>query len=145
MAIRVLFLCTGNSARSLMAEALLRKMGGDDFEVDSAGTHPKGINPFTLRVLGEDNLDTSALRSKSASEFEGQNFDYVITVCDQAAEECPLFPGAPERIHWSFKDPAAVEGSDLTKLIAFQQTLQGMRQRISLFTIAARRSAARTA
>src|SRR6476660_744844 len=110
--IRVLFLCTGNSARSIMGTALLRKMGGDAFDVMSAGTHPKGINPYTVRVLQPLRIDVSGERSKNVSEFSGQHFDYVITVCDAAAEECPVFPGAPERIHWSFVDPASVQGTD---------------------------------
>ncbi|HLF72311.1 MAG TPA: arsenate reductase ArsC [Dehalococcoidia bacterium] len=139
--IRVLFLCTGNSARSVIAEALLRSEGGDDFEVVSAGTRPKGINPYTLRVLDQAGLPHDGLRSKSLDEFVTQDFDYVITVCDNAAEECPVFPGAPERIHWSFVDPAAVDGADLVKLTAFQETLRGMRQRIGLFVPVARRAA----
>ncbi len=131
--VRVLFLCTGNSARSLIAEALLTEFGGADFEVHSAGTHPKGVNPYTERVLTEQNLSTAGLRSKSLDLFMGLQFDYVITVCDAAAEECPIFPGAPDRIHWSFFDPAAAEGADLVKLAAFRETLRGMRRRIEAF------------
>jgi arsenate reductase len=141
-AIRVLFLCTGNSARSVLAEALLRAIGGDDFEVFSAGTRPKGINPLTVRVLAQEGLDVAGLRSKDVSEFVEQDFDYVITVCDSAAEECPVFPAARERLHWSFRDPAAVEGTEPEKLAAFQETLRGMRQRISLFVPVARRAVA---
>lgn len=139
--IRVLFLCTGNSARSVIAEAVLQKTGGEDFDVHSAGTHPKGLNPFTLKVLQLEGVDTNAFRSKDVSEYIGQDFDYVITVCDSAAEECPVFPGSPERIHWSFPDPAGVEGSDLEKMVAFEETLRGMRQRINLFVPVARRAA----
>jgi arsenate reductase len=131
--IRVLFLCTGNSARSIIAQALLQAAGGDAFEVHSAGTHPKGLNPYTLRVLEQAHLDTAGLESKSMSRYDGEKFDYVITVCDQAAEECPIFPGDPERIHWSFPDPAAVQGTDTEKLAAFQTTLREMRRRIDLF------------
>jgi arsenate reductase len=131
--IRVLFLCTGNSARSIIAEALLKSSGRDAFEVHSAGTEPKGLNPFTEKVLEQDGFPTDNLRSKSLNEYLDQRFDYVITVCDRAAERCPVFPGDPERIHWSFADPAAVEGSDVVKLAAFQATLREMRQRISLF------------
>jgi arsenate reductase len=131
--IRVLFLCTGNSARSIIAEALLKQMGGAAFDVYSAGTHPKGLNPFTEKVLLQDGHNVSAFRSKGLSEFAGQAFGYVITVCDQAAEECPVFPNDTKRIHWSFPDPAAVEGSDVVKMAAFQETLRGMRQRISVF------------
>ena len=143
--IRVLFLCTGNSARSVIAEALLRQLGGDAFEVHSAGTHPKGINPFTVKVLEQEGIDVSSFTSKNVDEFIGRDFDYVVTVCDRAAEECPVFPGAPERIHWSFPDPAAVEGPDLVKQAAFQETLRGMRRRIELFVPVATRPAAPTA
>jgi arsenate reductase len=138
MPIRVLFLCTGNSARSVIAEALLKKLGDDDFEVYSAGTEPKGINPYTLKVLEQEHIDASGFYSKDSQQFLGQNFDYVITVCDSAAERCPVFPGDPERIHWSFPDPAAVDGDDLAKLAAFQETLRGMRRRIEPFVIVAR-------
>ena len=139
--IRVLFLCTGNSARSVIAEALLKNLGGNDFEVHSAGTHPKGLNPFTAKVLEQNHIEITGFRSKDMAAFLGQDFDYVITVCDQAAEECPVFPGNPERLHWSFADPAAVEGSDVVKLAAFQETLRGMRRRLALFIEVARRAA----
>ncbi len=139
--IRVLFLCTGNSARSIIGAALLRQMGGDAFDVYSAGIHPKGINPYTVRVLDELNIDISAERSKDVSEYEGQSFDYVITVCDAAAEECPVFPGAPQRIHWSFVDPAAVEGTDGEKLRAFQRTVREMNTRLRTFITIAERAA----
>ena len=105
--IRVLFLCTGNSARSIIGAALLRQIGGEAFDVHSAGRHPKGINPYTERVLEALGIDISTERSKHVSEYEGQSFDYVITVCDSAAEECPVFPGAPQRVHWTFADPTA--------------------------------------
>jgi arsenate reductase (thioredoxin) len=141
--ISVLFLCTGNSARSVIAEALLNSIGGRDFEVYSAGTHPKGINPFTIKVLEQAGLDPTLYHSKSMNEFLDQKFDYVITVCDNAAEECPIFPGDPERIHWSFVDPAAVEGTDVVKLAAFQQTLREMRQRLEAFAPVARRTFAK--
>ncbi len=141
MTTRVLFLCTGNSARSVIAEALLKKGGGEDFEVYSAGTDPKGINPYTIKVLEQEHIDTSDFHSKNMNEFVGQQFDYVITVCDQAAERCPVFPGDPTRIHWSFSDPAAVEGDDLVKLAAFQETLRGMRRRIDPFIIVAKNAA----
>ena len=141
--ISVLFLCTGNSARSIIAEALLRSMGGDDFDVHSAGTHPRGINPFTLKVLQQAALDPTQFHSKSMDEYRDQTFDYVITVCDNAAEECPVFPGDPQRIHWSFTDPAAVEGTDVVKLAAFQLTLREMRQRLEVFVPVARRAYAK--
>src|SRR5438874_5763677 len=103
--IKVLFLCTGNSARSIMAEALLKNVAGAHFEVHSAGTEPKGINHLTERALSEMHIDITGYRSKSVDEFLGQTFDYVITVCDSAAERCPIFLNAPQRIHWSFPDP----------------------------------------
>lgn len=104
---RVLILCTGNSARSQMAEGLLRALCGDRVEVFSAGTHPVGLNPNAVVALQEIGIDISNHRSKSVDEFAGQSFDYVITVCDNARESCPFFPGAGERIHRSFPDPAA--------------------------------------
>jgi thioredoxin type arsenate reductase len=142
--IRVLFLCTGNSARSVIAEALLKNLGGEDFEVYSAGTHPKGINPYTEKVLQQAGIDPAQFHSKSMDEYLDWDFDYVITVCDNAAEECPVFPGDPQRIHWSFTDPAAVEGTDVVKLSAFQQTLREMRQRLEGFIPVARRTYAQT-
>ncbi len=140
--IRVLFLCTGNSARSIIGAAMLRHLGGDDFDVESAGTHPKGINPYTVRVHEAMRIDLTGERSKSVDEFTGEIFDYVITVCDAAAEECPVFPGAPERVHWSFVDPAAVEGTDDEKLAAFQRTAREMQTRLRTFVPIARRKAA---
>ncbi|HWC29056.1 MAG TPA: arsenate reductase ArsC [Dehalococcoidia bacterium] len=142
--IRVLFLCTGNSARSIIAEAMLKKIGGEDFEVHSAGTEPKGINPFTEQVLRLEQMNMAGFWSKSLDEYLDQRFDYVITVCDRAAEKCPVFPGDPARIHWSFPDPAAVEGTDVVKLAAFQDTLRGMRQRLTTFVEVARREVSRT-
>jgi arsenate reductase (thioredoxin) len=104
---RVLFLCTGNSARSQMAEGLLRKIAGDRFEVFSAGTRPAGLNPNAVTAMAEIGIDISRHRSKSVDEFGNQQFDQVITVCDNAKESCPIFPGAANRIHHSFADPAA--------------------------------------
>ena len=103
---RILFLCTGNSARSQMAEALLRLMAGDHFEAQSAGTHPAGLHPMTVEAMDEIGVDVRCSRSKNLSEFTRQYFDYVITVCDRAKEMCPVFPNANIR-HWSFEDPAA--------------------------------------
>jgi protein-tyrosine-phosphatase len=105
--IRVIFVCTGNSARSQMAEALLRRDGGPAFEVVSAGVSPRGVHPMTIAALDKVGIDISGARSKAVGEFLGQRFDYVITVCDRAAEECPVFPGASQRLHWSLEDPAA--------------------------------------
>ena len=104
---KVLILCTGNSARSQMAEGLLRHLAGDRFEVFSAGTRPVGLNPNAVKAMAELGIDISKHRSKSVDEFAGQQFDYVITVCDNAKESCPLFPGGGQRIHHSFEDPAA--------------------------------------
>ncbi len=105
---RVLVLCTGNSARSQMGEGLLRHMAGDHYEVFSAGTKPVGLNPNAVKAVSEIGIDISQHRSKSVEEFAGQQFDYVITVCDNAKESCPFFPGGGERLHHSFEDPAAV-------------------------------------
>lgn len=140
--IRVLVVCTGNSARSLMAEALFRTHGGDDFEVQSAGTEPKGVNPLTERVLDEAGIDHSWARSKSVTVFYDQPWDHVITVCDQARESCPVFPGAAETLHWGYDDPAAVEGSEEERLAAFRSTLTMMATRIQAFIMLARRARA---
>ena len=137
--ITVLVVCTGNSARSLMAEALLRQHGGAAFEVHSAGTEPKGINPLTERVLDEAGIDHSWARSKSVTEFLGQTFDYVITVCDQARQVCPVFPGVHETLHWGYEDPAAVEGTEDERLAAFRSTLTMMAGRIQSFITLSRR------
>jgi len=105
---RVLILCTGNSARSQMAEGLLRHMAGDRYEVFSAGTRPVGLNPNAVKAMAELGIDISSHRSKSVDEFTGQPFDYVITVCDNARESCPVFPDAGKRLHHSFQDPASL-------------------------------------
>lgn len=131
--IRVLFVCTGNSARSVMAEALLRRHGGAAFEVYSAGTEPKGINPLTLRVLADAGIDGSFARSKSVTEFLGEHFDYVITVCDQARQSCPVFPGVHETLHWGYEDPAEAEGSEEERLAVFRRVFIGLGERIRLF------------
>ena len=131
--IRVLFVCTGNSARSVMAEALLRQLGGAAFEVHSAGTEPKGINPLTLRVLEEAGIDASWARSQSVTEYLGQHFDYVITVCDQARQSCPVFPGVHESLHWGYEDPAEAEGSEAERLAVFRRVFIGLGDRINLF------------
>jgi arsenate reductase len=116
-----------------MGEALLRQHGGSQFEVYSAGTEPKGINPLTERVLDEAGIDHSWARSKSVNEYLGQSFDYVITVCDQARQTCPVFPGVHETLHWGYEDPAAVEGSEEQRLAAFRSTLTMMSGRIQSF------------
>ena len=143
--IRVLFVCTGNSARSQMAEAILRHQGGPTFDVASAGTEPKGVNPLTVRILAEVGIDISDARSKSVTEFLGQEFDYVITVCDQARETCPVFPGARESIHWGFDDPAATQGSDAERLAVFRRVLNEISLRLKPFAEVALRRHGRTA
>ena len=131
--IRVLFVCTGNSARSQMAEALLRQSGGPTFQVSSAGTEPKGVNPLTVRVLSEAGIDISGARSKSTSEFLGQPFDCVITVCDRARETCPYFPGARRTLHWSFDDPAEATGAEEQRLAVFRRVMGEIRSAIETF------------
>ena len=138
--IRVLFVCTGNSARSIMAEALTRKHGGDDFEVFSAGTEPRGINPLTVKVLEEAGLPTDTLSSKSVQEFLGQQFNYVITVCDQARQSCPVFPGSHESLHWGYEDPAEATGTEEERLAVFRSTFTQMSLRINEFVVIARRT-----
>ena len=135
----VLFLCTGNSARSIMAEALLNDRGRDRFRAFSAGSHPKGaVNPFTLQTLDRFHLPTAGLRSKSWNEFSGPHappLDFVFTVCGNAArEQCPYWPGRPLTAHWGVDDPAAVEGPEEVKRRAFERALRELDARIKLFT-----------
>src|SRR5579872_3212510 len=124
---RVLILCTGNSARSQMAEGLLRHDGGASFEVASAGTKPSHVRPEAIAAMGEIGIDISTQRSKSVDEFAGQAFDYVITVCDNARESCPVFPAKTRRIHWSLDDPAAVQGADEQRLAEFRRVRDQLR------------------
>jgi len=138
--IRVLFVCTGNSARSQIAEALLRDFGGVEFEVNSAGTEPHGVNPYTVRVLDEIGIDWSGARSKSATEFLGRQFDYVITVCDRARQTCPVFPGSHNTLHWGLDDPAEVEGTDHEKLEAFRRTRTEVATRLRPFVELSRKA-----
>jgi arsenate reductase len=128
---RVLILCTGNSARSQMAEGLLRHLAGDRFEVFSAGTRPAGLHPLSVEVLREVGIDISDHRSKSVDEFAGQPFDCVITVCDNARESCPVFPGAGRLIHHSFPDPAAYTGC--RQAAAFRQVRDLIRSGLEQF------------
>jgi thioredoxin type arsenate reductase len=128
--VRVLFLCTHNSARSQMAEAILRHLGGDRVEVHSAGTVATRVHPLAIAAMADKGIDISGQRSKHMDELTGENFDYVITVCDNARETCPVFPGAPERIHWSIPDPAAVEGTEETKFRAFRTASDDLMTRI---------------
>jgi protein-tyrosine-phosphatase len=128
---RVLFLCTHNSARSQLAEGILRAAVGDRVEVASAGSQPGRVHPLAIRAAAALNIDISNQRSKHMDEFAGQTFNYVITVCDQVREVCPVFPDDPQQIHWSFPDPAAVEGSEDKQFQAFMQTARELTTRIS--------------
>jgi len=130
---RVLILCTGNSARSQLAEGLLRHLAGDEFEAFSAGVAPTTVRPEAIEVLAEIGVDISKHRSKSVEEFLGQEFDYVITVCDNANEHCPVFPGQTKRIHWSFTDPAAVQGDRELRLATFRTVRDQIAERLRQF------------
>jgi len=129
---RVLFLCTGNSARSQMAEGLLRDLAGDRFEVLSAGTIASFVRPQAIAVMNELGIDISNHRSKSVDEFLNSDFDYVITVCDHANQHCPSFPGPVERIHWSVDDPVG-SGSGAEELMAFRRARDELRERMLTF------------
>ena len=127
--VRVLILCTGNSARSQMAEGWLRHLGGTEFEVESAGTHPAGrVNPLAIRAMAEVGVDISGQSPKPLARFLGDRWDYVITVCDRANEECPFFPGGRTRLHWGFDDPAAAMGDEETRLRAFRRVRDEIRE-----------------
>ena len=130
---RVLILCTGNSARSQMAEGLLRHDAGDRFEVFSAGTKPGHVRPEAIQAMREVGINISGQRSKSVDEFAGEPFDYVLTVCDNAKESCPMFPGQCVRIHHSFDDPAAIEGSAEERLAVFRRVRDELRTYLSEF------------
>src|SRR5688572_14232515 len=130
---RVLILCTGNSARSQMAEGLLRHDAGDRFEVFSAGIEPTEVRPLAIKAMAEVGIDISKQRSKSTDEFDGQPFDYVITVCDNANQRCPIFPGKAERIHWSIDDPAAATGSEEDQLNIFRRVREEVREKLRHF------------
>ena len=135
----VLFLCTGNSARSILAESILRKEGRNHFRAFSAGSQPKGkVNPFAIKVLQSLDYPTDDLRSKSWEEFAHPGapaMDFVFTVCDNAAgESCPLWPGQPLTAHWGIEDPAETEGTDIQKEAAFVEALRYLRNRIAIFT-----------
>lgn len=133
MRAKVLFLCTGNSCRSQMAEGLLRYKAGDCFEVASAGTNPHAIHPLAVKVIEEIGVDISGYRSKSVKEFLNQEFDYIITVCNRAKEICPVFPGRVKRIHWDLEDPAQAEGNEEEKLKIFRRTREELISRIEDF------------
>ncbi len=131
---RILVLCTGNSCRSILAEALFRELGGDRVAVESAGSQPAGnVNPRTIRVLDEVGIRHDWARSKSMTEFLDRPFDHVITVCDDAAEACPVFPGPALRTHWSIPDPALAEGTDDELMTVYRGTYEDLRERIGAF------------
>jgi arsenate reductase len=131
---RVLFLCTGNSARSQMAEAWLRRSAGDAFDVESAGTAPRPeVHPLAVRVMAHAGVDLAGQRPKPLAPFVGQRFDFVITVCDRARDACPVFPDDPEQIHWSFEDPAAAEGTEEERYAVFRRTRDAIQHRVRLF------------
>ena len=125
---RVLILCTGNSARSQMAEGLLRHDAGDRYEVASAGTHPSSVRPEAIQALAELGIDIAGHRSKHVDELLHQPFDYVLTVCDNARESCPVFPGEAKVIHHSFEDPAAAEGAEAERLAVFRRVRDEIRE-----------------
>ena len=127
---RVLFLCTHNSARSQMAEGLLRALAGDRFEAMSAGTEATHVRPLAIRAMRELGVDISGQESKTLDRYLREPFDYVITVCDDASEACPFFPGAANRLHWSFEDPSRAKGSEEERLAVFRSVRDRIRQRI---------------
>ena len=141
--IRVLFVCTHNSARSQLAEALLGRRGGDDFEVHSAGTEATRVNPYAIRVLAEQGIDWTDATSKTIDGFLGQRFDHVITVCDRARETCPYFPGSTSTLHWGLDDPSDVQGTDEERLEAFRRTAAEIAERLGPFIEVALRAADR--
>ena len=127
---RVLFLCTHNSARSQMAEGLLRYLAGDSFEVTSAGTEATSVRPEAVAAMGEIGIDISRQESKTLERYLGESFDYVITVCDDANEACPVFPGAERRLHWSFRDPSQATGTEEERLEVFRTVRDALGERI---------------
>ena len=132
---RVLFLCTGNSARSQMAEGLLRHLAPDKFEVFSAGVNPTYLNPLSVKAMEEVGIDISNQRSKSIDEFLGQSFDYVITLCDSAKQSCPIFPGEYKKIHWDLEDPAQAKGTEEEKINMFRKIRDQIKEHILVFYI----------
>ena len=131
---RVLFLCTGNSCRSHMAEGFLRALGGDKFEAFSAGAKPTGhVHPLAIKAMNEAGVDISGHTSKHLDVFDGQKFDYLITVCDGAREACPTYAGAAQQLHWSFNDPAQATGSDERKMAVFRRVRDEIRTRVEEF------------
>lgn len=131
--LRVLFLCTGNSARSQMAEGFLRHLAGDRFDVASAGTQPTQVNPLAIAAMREVGIDISGHKSKSAGSLLGEHFRYLITVCDNARERCPIFPGVSQRLHWPLDDPAAAEGTESQRLAVFRRIRDEIGERVRAF------------
>jgi arsenate reductase len=136
---RVIFVCTHNSARSQMAEGMLRSWGGEHFEVFSAGTEATRVRPEAIEVMREIGIDLSGHTSKTLEPFLGEAFHWLITVCDQAAEACPTIPGVQQQAHWSIEDPSGVEGDEATRLAAFRDARDHLRDRIHVFMLAAGR------
>jgi len=130
---RVLFVCTHNSARSQMAEGFLRHLSGGAFDVYSAGTEPGELHPLAVEAMAEEGIDISGQRAKSVDDFVRQAFDYVITLCDEANETCPFFPNARTRLHWSFPDPSTATGSHEERLAVFREVRDGIRVRVEQF------------
>jgi len=130
---KVLFLCTGNSCRSQIAEGFLRHLGGDDFQVFSAGVMPIGVNSLAIKVMNEAGVNIVSQSSKSIKEFLGQQFDYVITLCNDTKEICPVFPGECERLHWHLDDPAKASGSGGERIIIFRKIRDQIKSHIELF------------
>ena len=137
---RVLFVCTHNSARSQMAEGMVRAWGGDRFEAFSAGTEATRVRPEAIQVMREIGIDISGHTSKSIEPFVGDAFTWVITVCDAAKESCPVIPGAAQQAHWSIDDPSTVEGNEETRLEAFRTARDTIRDRVHMFLLAAGRT-----
>lgn len=129
----VLFLCTGNSCRSQMAEGWLRHLDGSRFDVASAGTHPVGLNPKAVAVMREVGIDISRHRSKRLDELSERRFDFAITVCDRAKQTCPIFPGATSVLHWSFDDPAEAQGDEEARLAVFRRVRDEIAERVREF------------
>ena len=128
-----LFLCTGNSARSQMAEGFLRHLASDKFEVFSAGVNPTQVNPLAIKVMDEVGIDISKQKSKSVKEFIGQRFDYVITVCDNARQTCPVFPGKYQKVHWSLEDPAQAQGTEEERPLIFRKVRNQIKEKVLQF------------
>jgi arsenate reductase len=137
---RVIFICTHNSARSQMAEGMLRAWGGGAFEAFSAGTEASSVRPEAIQVMREIGIDISGQTSKTLDRFVAQAFHWVITVCDNARQNCPVFPGADESAHWAVDDPAEVDGDEAVRLAAFRRARDDLRNRIRIFLLAAGRS-----